>query len=172
MGETDWALTGCEGRERRIVNSLYLSPEKLNEMNLKLKRKYDLIRESEQRFEIYNADDPYELLLTAFGTMARICKSAIDELKAEGRNVALFRPITVDPYPYGALREAMDRLPPDAKVFDVEMNMGQMLEDVRLAAEGTRQIFFHGTAGGIVPSPDDVAQKIRKILEGEDPGGP
>jgi 2-oxoglutarate ferredoxin oxidoreductase subunit alpha len=166
MGETDWALTGCEGRERRIVNSLYLSPEKLNEMNLKLKRKYDLIRDNEQRFEIYNADDPYEVLITAFGTMARICKTAIDELKAEGINVALFRPITVDPYPYGALREAMDRMPSGAKVFDVEMNMGQMLEDVRLAAEGTREIVFHGTAGGIVPSPDDVAQKIREILGG------
>ena len=172
MGENDWALTGCEGRERRIVNSLYLSPEKLHEQNLKLKRKYDQIRSSELRFEVYNADGPYELLLTAFGTMARICKTAIDEVKAQGRSVALFRPITVDPYPYGPLREAMDRMPQGAKVFDVEMNMGQMLEDVRLAAEGTRQIVFHGTAGGIVPSPDEVAQKIREILGGEETGGP
>jgi 2-oxoglutarate ferredoxin oxidoreductase subunit alpha len=77
----------------------------------------------------------------------------------------------VDPYPYEPLREAMDRMPQGAKVFDVEMNMGQMLEDVRLAGEGTREIVFHGTAGGVVPSPDDVAQKIREILGGEEAAG-
>ncbi len=96
--------------------------------------------------------------------MARIVKTAIDEVTEEGRRVALFRPITVKPYPYGELREAMDRLPEGGKVFDVEMSMGQMLEDVRLAAEGTRELVFHGAAGGVVPSPDEVAAKIREIL--------
>jgi 2-oxoglutarate ferredoxin oxidoreductase subunit alpha len=166
LGETDWALTGSGGRERRIINSLYLSPEELNEHNLKLKRKYDEVKRNEVRFEVYNADEPYQLLVTAFGTMARICKTAIDEVSEQGINVALFRPITVDPFPYAPLREAMDRMPEGAKVLDVEMNMGQMVEDVRLAAEGSREIIFHGTAGGIVPSPDEVAQKIREILGG------
>jgi 2-oxoglutarate ferredoxin oxidoreductase subunit alpha len=168
MQENDWALTGCEGRERRIVNSLYLSPEDLNEHNWKLKHKFDEIAKNEVRHELYTgpgAGDDYELLVVAFGTMARICKTAIDEIREEdGRRVALFRPITINPYPYAALREAMDRLPEGAKVFDVEMNMGQMLEDVRLACEGTREIEFHGAAGGVVPSPDEVAAKIRALL--------
>jgi 2-oxoglutarate ferredoxin oxidoreductase subunit alpha len=165
MGENDWALTGCEGRERRIVNSLYLSPEDLNEHNWKLKRKFDEIAKNEVRYELYGGDQDYELLMVAFGTMARICKTAIDEVhEQDGRKIALFRPITVNPFPYAALREAMDGLPEGGKVFNVEMSMGQMLEDVRLACEGTREIEFHGAAGGVVPSPDEVAAKIRELL--------
>ncbi len=165
MGENDWALTGCEGRERRIVNSLYLSPDDLNEHNWKLKRKFDEIAKNEVRYELYGGDQDYELLMVAFGTMARICKTAIDEVhEQDGRKIALFRPITVNPFPYAALREAMDGLPEGGKVFNVEMSMGQMLEDVRLACEGTREIEFHGAAGGVVPSPDEVAAKIRDLL--------
>jgi len=166
LKENDWALTGHEGRERRIVNSLFLDPEENFAHNRKLKDKYDRIAAAEQRHEVYGADgdEPAELLVVAFGTMARIAKSAIDELRGEGRNVALFRPITLNPFPYAALREAMDGLLPDARVLDVEMSMGQMILDVRLAAEGTRPIEFHGTAGGIVPSPDDVAARIRELL--------
>ncbi len=164
MKDNDWALTGCEGRPRRIVNSLYLDPEELHRHNLKLKKKYDIIAEKETRWEIYNGDGDPVLLLTAFGTMARICKTAIDELKAEGVEVALFRPITIHPFPYEACRKAMDELPSGAPVVDIEMNMGQMLFDVRLASAGSRRIEFHGTAGGIVPSPDDVVAKIRELL--------
>ncbi|MFV1959684.1 MAG: 3-methyl-2-oxobutanoate dehydrogenase subunit VorB [Planctomycetota bacterium] len=170
MQENDWALTGCEGRERRIVNSLYLAPEELNEHNLKLKRKFDEITKNEIRSELFRGEEPYDLLVTAFGTMARICKTAIEEVAEEGLKVALFRPITLSPYPYETLREAMDRLPEGGKVFDVEMNMGQMLDDVRLAAEGTRRIEFHGTAGGVVPSPDEVADRIR-LLTARKAGG-
>jgi 2-oxoglutarate ferredoxin oxidoreductase subunit alpha len=162
MEENDWALTGCEGRERRVVNSLYLTPEENFAHNIRLKEKYDRIAASEQRSELYGED--YDLLLVAFGTMARICKSAIDEVAAEGRKVALFRPITLSPFPVDACRAAMDRLPDGGKVLDVEMSMGQMIDDVRLTAEGTRKIEFLGTAGGIVPSPDEVAAKIRELL--------
>jgi len=166
LGETDWALTGCEGRERRIVNSLYLTPEINYEHNLKLKKKYDLVTANEQRSELYGADDgDYDMLLVAFGTMARICKSAIDDAKRQGLKVALFRPITLWPYPSQACREAMDALPPDGKVLDVEMNMGQMIYDVRLAAEGTRQIEFYGKTGGLVPSPEEVLARIRELME-------
>ena len=164
LGENDWALTGCEGRTRRIVNSLYLAPEQLNEHNLKLKRKYDLIAEREKRWELYNGDDGYDLLLVAFGTMARICKTAIDELAEEGLRVALFRPITLHPFPYEACRAAMERLQPDASVLTVEMSMGQLVQDVKLAGEGCRRIDLYGTAGGIVPSPDQVADRIRGLL--------
>jgi 2-oxoglutarate ferredoxin oxidoreductase subunit alpha len=165
MAENDWALTGCEGRPRRIVNSLYLSPEELNEHNKKLKAKYDLIAEQETRHEIYGPEEGAEVMLVAFGTMARICKSAIDEINRESPRVALFRPITLKPWPYAACRAAMDALQEDAPVLTVEMSMGQMIDDVRLAAEGSRRIEFHGAAGGVVPSPEEVAEKIRALLD-------
>jgi 2-oxoglutarate/2-oxoacid ferredoxin oxidoreductase subunit alpha len=146
----DWALTGCGGRERRIVNSLYLDPEACNQHNIKLHTKWQRIVEAEQRWEEYNCDAPYDLLVVAFGMVSRICKSAIDQLSAQGYRVGLFRPITVNPFPYEACRQAMDRA---ARVLDVEMNMGQMIQDVQLAAEGSADIDFFGKAGGVVPSP-------------------
>lgn len=159
-----WELTGAKGRARRIVNSLFLAPEQLFEHNIHLKHKYDAVHRDEMRSELYNADAPYDLLLVAFGTMARICKTAIDEVRREGLNVALFRPITLNPYPMPACRAAMDAMNPSGQVLTVEMNMGQMVYDVRMAANGSRDVGFYGMAGGIVPSPDQVAAKIRETL--------
>jgi 2-oxoglutarate ferredoxin oxidoreductase subunit alpha len=164
LKDTGWALTGRKDRPRRIVNSLFLSPETLHQHNVHLKAKYDEVEQREQRWELYHGETPYDLLLVAFGTMARICKTAIDELKKEGVRVALFRPITLSPYPMTALRHAMDAMPAGGRVLTVEMNMGQMLYDVKFAAEGTRQVEFYGLAGGLVPSPDMVATKIREML--------
>ena len=164
LKDNDWALTGRKDRKRRIVNSLYLAPEQLQQHNVHLKKKYDEIERREQRWELYNVEQPYDLLLVAFGTMARICKTAIDELKKDGVKVALFRPITLNPYPLRSLRQAMDAMPEAGRVLTVEMNMGQMVQDVKFAAEGTRDVQFFGTAGGIVPSPDLVAEKIRTLL--------
>jgi 2-oxoglutarate ferredoxin oxidoreductase subunit alpha len=164
LAPNDWALTGCEGRASRVVTSLILDPEALDAHNRHLKAKYDAVTDAEQRWEVHGGEHGYDVLVVAFGTMARICKSAIDELAAEGLRVALFRPITLWPFPYAALRAAIDALPPDGRVLDVEMSMGQMIEDVRLAAEAVRPIDFHGTAGGVVPSPDDVAQRVRQVL--------
>ncbi len=164
MADNDWALTGCEGRERRIVNSLYLAPEELHAHNLALKEKYDRAARDEPRWELYGATEGYDLLVVSFGTMARIVKSAIDELTDEGLRVALFRPITLNPFPYAACRDAMDALPRDGKVLDVEMSMGQLITDVKLAAAGSREIAFMGTAGGVVPTPDEVAARIREEL--------
>ncbi len=164
MAENEWALTGCEGRERRIVNSLYLSPEDLNEHNKKLKAKYDLIAEKETRHEVYGEHEGADILVVAFGTMARIVKSAIDDLQSEGVKVALFRPITLKPWPYKAGRATMDALAPDAPVLTVEMSMGQMIDDVRLCADGSRRHEFLGEAGGVVPSPEEVAAKIKSLL--------
>jgi 2-oxoglutarate ferredoxin oxidoreductase subunit alpha len=164
LKDNGWALTGRKDRPRRVVNSLYLSPEALHQHNIHLKAKYDEIERNEQRHELYHADKPYDLLLVAFGTMARICKTAIDEIAKEGRRVALFRPITLSPYPYAACRGAMDAMPKSGKVLTVEMNMGQMVWDVQHAAEGSREVAFYGAAGGVVPSPDMVASRIRELL--------
>jgi len=167
LAENDWALTGAEGRERRIVNSLFLTPEINYEHNIKLKKKYDLIASKEKRWELYGGEGgDYDLLLVAFGTMARICKSVVDEARRSGLKVALFRPITLNPFPSEACRKAMDALPTGASVLDIEMNMGQMIYDVRLAAEGSRNIEFFGKAGGIVPSTEEVMAKAREIAQG------
>jgi 2-oxoglutarate ferredoxin oxidoreductase subunit alpha len=159
--ENDWALTGKNGRPRRVVNSLFLAPEQLHQHNVRLKAKYDRVHATEKRWELDTAGEPYDLLVAAFGTMARICKTAIDEVRKEGRRVALFRPITLNPFPYEACRAAMDAMPAAGRVLTVELNMGQMVHDVKHAAEGSRDIAFYGTAGGIVPSPDQVADRIR-----------
>jgi len=157
----DWALTGCAGRERRIVNSLYLDPEALHRQNYHIKEKFDLIAKNEVRFELYNCDAPLDLLITAFGMTARICKTAIDQLAAEGISVGLFRPITVKPFPYAQCREQIDRV---GRVLCVEMNTGQMLQDVQLAAEGTKPIEFFGKTGGLVPGVEEVVAKVRAVL--------
>ncbi len=162
--DNEWALTGCEGRTRRIVNSLYLTPEVLHEHNIKLKKKYDLIAQEEKRWEVYGGDADFDLLLVGFGTMARICKSVVDQLTSEGLRVGLFRPITINPFPLEACRAAMDRVVADGPVLTVEMSMGQLVQDVKLAAEGSRTVELYGTAGGIVPSPDQVAQRVRALL--------
>ncbi|MBW2277800.1 MAG: 3-methyl-2-oxobutanoate dehydrogenase subunit VorB [Deltaproteobacteria bacterium] len=157
----DWALTGCEGRERRIVNSLYLDPEALHKHNYHLKEKFDLIAEQELRWELYNCQKPFDLLITAFGMTARICKTAIDLLKAEGVNVGLFRPITIKPFPYAECREQIDRT---KRVLCVEMNTGQMLQDIKLANEGSKPIDFYGKTGGLVPGVEEVVEQIRALL--------
>jgi 2-oxoglutarate ferredoxin oxidoreductase subunit alpha len=164
LQENAWALTGRRGRARRIVNSLFLAPEQLQDLNIRLKQKYDRIEQAEQRWELYGGGAPYDLLLVAFGTMARICKTAIDEVRREGLHVALFRPITLSPFPYAACRVAMDAMPAGGRVLSVEMNMGQMIYDVKLASAGAREVGFYGTAGGVVPSPDMVADQIRASL--------
>jgi 2-oxoglutarate ferredoxin oxidoreductase subunit alpha len=157
----DWALTGKEGRERRIVNSLYLDPQALHDQNYHIKEKFDLITKNELRWELYNCEKKFDLLLTAFGMTARICKTAIDQLKAEGINVGLFRPITVKPFPYQQCREQIDRA---KRVLCVEMNTGQMLQDVKLAAEGVRPIEFYGKTGGLVPGVEEIIEQVHAQL--------
>ena len=159
--ENDWALTGKQGRPRRVVNSLFLAPEQLHQHNIHLKEKYDRIHAAEKRWELDDAGEPYDLLLVAFGTMARICRTAIEEARKEGMRIALLRPITLNPFPYEACRAAMDNISLGGRVLTVELNMGQMVFDVRHAAEGSRVVDFYGTAGGIVPSPDQVLEKVR-----------
>jgi 2-oxoglutarate ferredoxin oxidoreductase subunit alpha len=158
----DWALTGARGRDKRIVNSLHLDPEYCNKINMDLKAKYDRIKANEQRWELYNCDKSYDLLVCAFGMMSRICKTAIDELAQEGYRIGLFRPITVWPFPYQACKQAMQKA---KRVLVLEMNMGQMVEDVQIAGQGSREIDFFGTAGGKVLSPDESKEKMLYSLE-------
>ncbi len=156
-----WAITGARGRAPNIVNSLFLSEVDNNAHNWHLKAKYDVIREKEQRFEAWHADRDLDVLIVAFGTMARICRTALSEFEgATGLTGGVFRPISLWPYPYAALREAAGRA---KHVLVVEMNTGQMIDDVRLTLGPDRRIDFFGKAGGIVPTPDDLLGVLGKL---------
>ncbi|GAB4403278.1 MAG: 3-methyl-2-oxobutanoate dehydrogenase subunit VorB [Anaerolineales bacterium] len=158
--ERPWALTGAKGRPRNIITSLQLDPPTLEKVNLRLQEIYKRIRENEQRYEEYMTDDA-DLLVVAYGTAARIVKTAIAKARRDGLKAGLFRPITVNPYPYDALRKAAEKA---KRLLVVELSAGQMLEDVRLAVMDKRPIHFFGKMGGVVPMPEDVVDAMKKAL--------
>ena len=160
----DWATVGKpKTRERTIITSLNIQPEKMQEVNLHLQRKYKEIEKEEIRYEAIDCEDA-DLILVAFGLVARICKKAADLAKEKGIKVGVFRPITVFPYPYDALNQIAD----STKLFlTVEMNAGQMLEDVKLAINGKAPVEFIGRMGGIIPTPEEILHKIEEIYVGE-----
>jgi 2-oxoglutarate ferredoxin oxidoreductase subunit alpha len=159
-----WATTGCDGgRPTNIINSLFLDPAELEQHNISLKAKYDRIVENEVRYAEYCTDQDYDVLIVAYGTVARVCSTAIDELREAGRRVAMVRPISLFPYPYEVVREAA--LKANA-VLVVELSSGQMIEDVQLALSGSRPIHFLNRMGGILVSPDEVVTKVTAILDG------
>jgi 2-oxoglutarate ferredoxin oxidoreductase subunit alpha len=159
-----WAATGCDGsRPTNIINSLFLDPEELERHNFKLKAKYDRMVADEVRCTTYSADEDYDVLIVAYGTVARVCSTAIDELRAEGVKVALVRPITLFPFPYAAVRDAAMKA---GSVLVVELSSGQMIEDVQLALARSRPVHFHNRMGGMLVSPDEVVAKVKSILDG------
>ncbi|MEJ2580432.1 MAG: 3-methyl-2-oxobutanoate dehydrogenase subunit VorB [Acidobacteriota bacterium] len=159
-----WATTGCDGsRATNIINSLFLDPEELEQHNIRLKAKYDTIVENEVRYAKDGTDGDFDILIVAYGTVARVCSTAIDELREAGRAVAMVRPISLFPYPYDAVREAA--LKANA-VLVVELSAGQMIEDVELALSKSRPIHFLNRMGGILVSPDEVVDKVNAILDG------
>ena len=161
-----WAATGYKGdRERNVINSLYLDPLKLEANSWELKSKYDAMARDELRWELFNCDGDYDILITAYGSMARICKTVIKTLTEQGISVGLFRPITLFPYPYKQLRGAAQKA---KSVLCVEMSTGQMLDDVKIALEGTKPIQFYGRTGGIVPPPDEIIEQVQKVMKGEE----
>jgi 2-oxoglutarate ferredoxin oxidoreductase subunit alpha len=158
----DWALTGAKGRKKRIVNSLFLVPEPLEEHNHMLQAKFKRM-ESEVRFEEHRCEDA-ELVVVAYGTAARISRAAVDLARKHGHKVGMLRPITVWPFPSAAIAGLVDR---GVKRFlTVEMSCGQMVEDVRLAVGCRADVQFYGRTGGIVPTPREVVVQIEKLLGG------
>jgi len=159
-----WAATGNPGdRPTNIINSLFLDPEALERHNVNLKAKYDTIVRDEVRYAEYGTDEDYDVLIVAYGTVARVCSSAIDELREQGLNVAMVRPITLFPYPYQAVREAALKA---SHVLVVELSSGQMIEDVQMALEGSRHIHFQNRMGGMLVSPEEVVAKVTEIVQG------
>lgn len=152
-----WAVTGTKmQRKKNVVNSLYLKPEELEDTNRARFERYEVIKQNEQRAEKYLTDDA-EYIVVAFGACARVARSAIDKARAMGIKVGLIRPITLWPYPTEAIESVVDQ----AKGFlSVEMNMGMMVDDVRLAVNGRKPVEFYGRTGGIIPTPSEVLEQI------------
>ncbi len=159
-----WAATGHNGsKPRSVINSLFLDPEELERHNFHLKEKYDRMERDEVRYEAHGLDTDYDVLIVAYGTVARVCLTALEELAEEGVKVAMVRPVSLFPYPSAAVREAAA----GAKaVLVVELSMGQMIEDVRLAVGRSKPIHFLNRVGGMLISPDAVIDKIRAIEDG------
>ena len=160
LPEKPWATVGHKGqRAHNVVNSLYLTAEELERLNVERYERYAAIRRNEQRAESYLVDDA-DIVVVAFGGAARIARSAVSLARAEGIKAGLIRPITLWPFPDEAVRAAAER---GARFLVVEMNMGQMVDDVRLAVEGAAPVAFYGRTGGVIPSPEEVLGQLREL---------
>lgn len=163
----EWAVNGMDTRRsetRNLIRSLYLDPEQLNQNNLRLKRKYEDMKRNEICFETYNGDSPYRVLIVSYGTMSRVCRTAIDRMKDDGIEVGMVRPQTVFPFPEEAVRDAASKESCSA-VASIEMSMGQMVEDVERSVQGRRPVHWYGKCGGEVPTPEEVVEFVTGLLK-------
>jgi 2-oxoglutarate ferredoxin oxidoreductase subunit alpha len=159
LPEKPWATTGAHGRGPNIINSLYLRAEDLEQHNWDLQLKYREMAK-EQRHETYRADEDLDVLIVAYGTVARIARTSIDAVREKGLKVGLFRPVTLYPYPADALRAAARRA---KRVLVAELSTGQMVEDVRAVVAGERPVEFFGRCGGMVMSAEELAEQTEKL---------
>ncbi len=159
-----WAACGTEGkRKHNIINSLYIEANELETLVNNRYKKYAEIEKNEARWESYMTDDA-DYILVAYGTIARIAKTAISALRRDGIKVGLIRPITLWPFP----KEAFEKAAETAKGFlSVEMSMGQMVEDVRLSVNGKKPVSFFGRTGGVIPTPDEIYNAVLAMKEGK-----
>jgi len=163
--KNDWATNGMDTRKsskRNLVKSLFLDPVQLNENNLILKAKYERMKKEEIRYEKYNTDSDYKILIVSYGTMSRVCKTSIDQLKEEGFEVGMIRPQTLFPFPETAVREAAVKDGCKA-VISIEMSMGQMVEDVQLSVQGKIPVSWYGKCGGDIPTPEEVIDAVKGL---------
>ena len=166
--EKPWATTGHKhARPHNVVNSLYLTADELERLNIERYERYAQIERDEQRAETFLVDDA-DVVVVAFGASARVARSAVVEARAKGVKAGLIRPITLWPFPVDALEAAV----PTAKAFlTVEMNMGQMVDDVRLAVNGRCPVEFFGRTGGVIPTPVEVLAQIEDLNDRMMKGG-
>ena len=157
----DWATTGKPNdKERRIITSLYIEPERMEVVNLRLQEKFHQMEREEIRFQTINVEDA-DYIFTGFGLGSRIAMKSMEVAREKGYKVGLIRPITVYPFPYEIYKE----IAPKVKgILDVELNAGQMLEDVRLAVGDKTRVEFYGRMGGMIPTPDDVIENFEKYF--------
>ena len=163
LPEKTWATNGTFGkRKKNIINSLFMNPNELEASIIARYKRYEELAEKETKYEEYKCDDA-DIVIVAYGITSRICKTAIAAARAKGSKVGLLRPITLYPYPKKPLLKLAD----SAKHFlVVELNMGQMVDDVKVATECKKPVTFFGRTGGVIPSPAEVLAEIEKIAGG------
>lgn len=154
-----WALTGHQfKRPHNVVNSLYLKPADLERLVKERFERYETIKKTEQRAEEYLVDDA-DIVVVAYGASSRVARSAVNAARAEGIKAGLIRPITLWPFPTDALQRAAQHV---KKFLAVEMSMGQMVDDVRLAIHDQKPVEFYGRTGGMIPTPAEVLGAVKK----------
>jgi 2-oxoglutarate ferredoxin oxidoreductase subunit alpha len=158
-----WVTTGHGlKREQNVITSIYINPEVLEKHNQRLQAKYRLIEENETRYEEFNCENA-DVIVAAFGTVARIIKNVIRMAEKEGIKVGLIRPVTLWPFPTKAFKKYAET----PKVFlTVELNAGQMFEDVKLALNGKKPVYFYGRMGGMLPTQQEILDNIKEIMRG------
>ena len=160
--EKPWALTGCAGREPNIMNTLHLDPGFLETRNQTLMQKYQTITANEKRAESFMTEDA-ELLIVAYGLLARVVKKAVVEARQQGYKVGMIRPITLWPFPYEEIQSTLSSV---RRVMSIELSMGQMIEDVRLAVEGQVPVEFYGRIATI-PNPEELIAAVVEVAKKE-----
>jgi 2-oxoisovalerate ferredoxin oxidoreductase alpha subunit len=158
--ETPWATTGARGAERHLLLSLHLDFADQSKHAEHLMSKYEEIDTTEQRSEEYLTSDA-EVVLVAYGVVSRLCRRAVNELRAKGVRAGLFRPVTLSPFPAKGLKSLADR--GIRKFVVVELNMGQMVFDVKLAVEGRGSVDFIYKLGGLLPTSADIVRRVEMI---------
>lgn len=161
-GEGSWVLSGAKNRKPRLVKSLYLKDGEMTVHNQKLKEKYNQLKDKEVKVEI-DCPPNCSLVLVSFGSCSRIVRTAVDRARKRGLQVGLVRPITLYPFPDEAVRKVAERA---GRILVVEMNTGQMVDDVRLACGNPDSVSFKGYPGGAVPTPEEIEAEIYGICEG------
>ena len=162
--EKPWALTGTKGkRPHNVVNSLYLKPDELEVKNFQRYEKYKVVEENEPMWEEFMMEDA-EYCVVAFGIASRVAKNAVVAAREEGIKVGLIRPITLWPFPKKAMEAAAEKV---KGFISVELNMGQMIEDIKLYTQCKKPVALCNRCGGMIPSPDEVLESIRKAQKGE-----
>lgn len=155
-----WATNGARGRAHNIINSLWIDPDVMEGLNKRLQAKYAAAQQHEVRYAEYKTEDA-ELVLVAYGSPARICKTVVDMARDEGMKVGLLRPITLFPYPSARICALAGT---GTRFMAVEMSQGQMVEDVRLAVNGQSDVSFYGRSGGSVPTPTEILNQVRALF--------
>jgi 2-oxoglutarate ferredoxin oxidoreductase subunit alpha len=157
----DWAVRGAQGRERRILSSIYIDPKDEEVTNYRLMQTWEEIQANEIRYKEYFLDDA-EIAVVGYGTAGRISLSALRTARTEGIKVGLFRPISLSPFPYAQIEALADKV---KSILVVEMNAGQMLDDVLRAVKGRIPVEFYGRMGGMVPFPDEVLEELHHMVK-------
>ena len=166
LNNDDWATSGMDRRgteKRNLVKSLFLNPKELNDNNLTLKAQYERMKKEDVMYEAYNTDTDYKVLIVSYGTMSRVCRTAIDSMKEQGMEIGMIRPKTLFPFPEKEIYDAAAKQSCKA-VISIELSMGQMVEDVQRSVKGIKPVEWYGECGGDIPAPETIADVVQSLL--------